>query len=161
MIPSIRLHAYSPLLVQTSDVLRSVCSLKRWPESRSIVVFAVCCVFGPVLDVLATAGRRHTGHRLPGTRQDRTSTGAGVAGASLGFFDVTPQEPTILASALQATGARWSAQHAEAVSKLQSHVLQAARPWLPQATALRHRLEVLARNLDSCEGTSRSSAISP
>ncbi|OLP98757.1 ER lumen protein-retaining receptor [Symbiodinium microadriaticum] len=43
------------------------------------------------------------------------------------------EEPTILASALQATGARWSAQHAE-------------------ATALRHRLEVLARNLDSGEG---------
>ncbi|OLP91449.1 hypothetical protein AK812_SmicGene26863 [Symbiodinium microadriaticum] len=43
------------------------------------------------------------------------------------------REPTILASALQATGARWSAQHAE-------------------ATALRHRLEVLARNLDSGEG---------
>ncbi|CAE7027676.1 unnamed protein product [Symbiodinium sp. CCMP2592] len=43
------------------------------------------------------------------------------------------REPTILASALQATGARWSAQHAE-------------------ATALRHRLEVLARHLDSGEG---------
>ncbi|CAE6941408.1 unnamed protein product [Symbiodinium natans] len=43
------------------------------------------------------------------------------------------REPTILASALQTTGARWSAQHAE-------------------ATALRHRLEVLVRNLDSGEG---------
>ncbi|CAK8995445.1 unnamed protein product [Durusdinium trenchii] len=46
------------------------------------------------------------------------------------------REPTILASALQAAPSPslpWSAQHAE-------------------ATALKHRLDVLARNLDSCEG---------
>ncbi|CAE7215363.1 ERD2 [Symbiodinium sp. CCMP2456] len=57
-----------------------------------------------------------------------------VSRGIFGLLDLTwPQEPTILASALQASGARWSAQHAE-------------------ATALRHRLEVSARNLDSGEG---------
>ena len=83
------------------------------------------------------------------------------------------QEPAILASALQSTGARWSAQHAEACPLLQG-ILRCKQKRAPihehafvsawqefqslfgdfQATALRHRLEVLVRNLDSGEGWS-------